>query len=109
MQRISVVALVLAVLGCATLRKTDGLPDTGTFSIIAYDTATGMWGGAVQSRVFSVGNGVLWAEASTGIVATQAVVDVLVAVLIDPLYAGGTAEANGCVAARPEGPRRAPP
>jgi uncharacterized Ntn-hydrolase superfamily protein len=76
MQRIGVVALVLAALGCATLRKTDGLPDTGTFSIIAYDTTTGMWGGAVQSRVFSVGNGVLWAEASTGIVATQAVVDV---------------------------------
>src|SRR3954471_4735732 len=63
-------------LGCTTLRETDELPDTGTFSIIAYDTATGMWGGAVQSRVFSVGNGVLWAEAGTGIVATQAVVDV---------------------------------
>src|SRR3954471_10015933 len=63
-------------LGCTTLRETDELPDTGTFSIIAYDTATGMWGGAVQSKVFSVGNGVLWAEAGTGIVATQAVVDV---------------------------------
>jgi uncharacterized Ntn-hydrolase superfamily protein len=33
-------------------------------------------GGAVQSRVFSVGNGVLWAEADVGVVATQAVVDV---------------------------------
>src|SRR3954471_972029 len=63
-------------LGCTTLRETDELPDTGTFSIIAYDTATGMWGGAVQSRVFSVGNGVLWAEAGVGIVATQAIVDV---------------------------------
>jgi uncharacterized Ntn-hydrolase superfamily protein len=30
----------------------------------------------VQSRVFSVGNGVLWAEAGAGIVATQAIVDV---------------------------------
>lgn len=47
-----------------------------TFSIIAYDTATGEWGGAVQSKVFSVGNGVLWAEAGVGIAATQAVVDV---------------------------------
>src|SRR5205823_625157 len=54
----------------------DELPATGTFSIIAYDSASGMWGGAVQSRVFSVGNGVLWAEAGAGIVATQAVVDV---------------------------------
>ena len=30
----------------------------------------------MQSRVFAVGNGVLWAEADTGIVATQAIVDV---------------------------------
>ncbi len=31
---------------------------TGTFSILAYDPVTGELGGAVQSRVFSVGNGV---------------------------------------------------
>ena len=49
---------------------------TGTFSILAYDPATGELGGAVQSRVFSVGNGVLWAEAGVGVVATQAIVDV---------------------------------
>jgi uncharacterized Ntn-hydrolase superfamily protein len=40
------------------------------------DSATGEIGGAVQSRVFSVGNGVLWAEAGVGAVATQAIVDV---------------------------------
>jgi uncharacterized Ntn-hydrolase superfamily protein len=52
-------------------------PDgTGTFSILGYDPATGELGAAVQSRVFSVGNGVLWAEADTGIAATQAIVDV---------------------------------
>lgn len=49
---------------------------TGTFSILGYDPATGDIGGAVQSRVFSVGNGVLWAEAGVGAAATQAVVDV---------------------------------
>ncbi len=49
---------------------------TGTFSILAYDPATGEWGGAVQSRVFSVGNGVLWGEAGVGVAATQAIVDV---------------------------------
>ena len=43
---------------------------TGTFSILGYDPATGELGGAVQSRVFSVGNGVLWAEAEVGIAAT---------------------------------------
>ena len=47
-----------------------------TFSILGYDPETGEVGGAVQSRVFSVGNGVLWAEASVGVVATQAIVDV---------------------------------
>lgn len=49
---------------------------TGTFSILAYDPATGDIGGAVQSRVFSVGNGVLWAESGVGIATTQAIVDV---------------------------------
>jgi uncharacterized Ntn-hydrolase superfamily protein len=48
----------------------------GTFSILGYDPATGEIGAAVQSRVFSVGNGVLWADASAGIAATQAIVDV---------------------------------
>jgi len=52
----------------------DELP--GTFSILGYDPATGEVGGAVQSRVFSVGNGVLWAEAGVGAAATQAIVDV---------------------------------
>src|SRR5689334_13593159 len=47
-----------------------------TFSILGYDPATGEVGAAVQSRVFSVGNGVLWAEAGVGAVATQAIVDV---------------------------------
>src|SRR5437588_13090699 len=47
-----------------------------TFSILGFDPATGEIGGAVQSRVFSVGNGVLWAEAGVGAAATQAIVDV---------------------------------
>jgi hypothetical protein len=48
----------------------------GTFSILGYDPVTGEVGGAVQSKVFAVGNGVLWAEAGVGVVATQAIVDV---------------------------------
>lgn len=52
-------------------------PDpVATFSILGFDPATGEVGGAVQSRVFSVGNGVLWAEAGVGAAATQAIVDV---------------------------------
>lgn len=56
--------------------KKDEWPPVATFSILGYDPATGEVGGAVQSRVFSVGNGVLWAEAGAGVAATQAIVDV---------------------------------
>lgn len=51
-------------------------PPIATFSILGYDPATGEVGGAVQSRVFAVGNGVLWAKAGVGVAATQAIVDV---------------------------------
>lgn len=51
-------------------------PPVATFSILGFDPATGEVGGAVQSRVFAVGNGVLWADAGVGVVATQAIVDV---------------------------------
>jgi uncharacterized Ntn-hydrolase superfamily protein len=43
----------------------------GTFSIVAFDPATGELGVAVQSRAFSVGGGVPWAEAGVGAIATQ--------------------------------------
>jgi uncharacterized Ntn-hydrolase superfamily protein len=53
------------------------LPDpVATFSIRGYDPSSGEIGGAVPSRVFSVGNGGLWGEADVGIAATQAIVDV---------------------------------
>ncbi len=51
-------------------------PPVATFSILGYDPATGEVGVAVQSRVFSVGNGVIWGEAGVGVVATQVIVDV---------------------------------
>lgn len=58
------------------VRSPEPWPPVATFSILGYDPDTGEVGGAVQSRVFSVGNGVLWAEAGVGVVATQAIVDV---------------------------------
>lgn len=77
MRRLSLVALLVASPLVAQKKPVlDDPPGTGTFSIIAYDPATGEFGGAVQSRVFSVGNGVLWAEAGVGVVATQAMIDV---------------------------------
>jgi uncharacterized Ntn-hydrolase superfamily protein len=80
--RIANVILALALGACSHARHTtatvaeDTPWPTGTFSILAYDPETGEIGGAVQSRVFSVGNGVLWAEAGVGAAATQAIVDV---------------------------------
>lgn len=71
--------LLAATISCAprpSVPGSDSWPPVATFSILAYDPQTGEIGGAVQSRVFSVGNGVLWAEAGVGAVATQAVVDV---------------------------------
>jgi uncharacterized Ntn-hydrolase superfamily protein len=47
-----------------------------TFSILGYDPDTGEIGAAVQSRVFCVGNGVIWAEADVGAVATQSMADI---------------------------------
>jgi uncharacterized Ntn-hydrolase superfamily protein len=83
-RRTSVIYLVLALAASLVARSPNAaLPDradapwpTGTFSILAYDPATGEIGGAVQSRVFAVGNGVLSAEAGVGAAATQAIVDV---------------------------------
>ena len=70
-----VASLVAAVQVSA--RQESQLPEpVATFSILGYDPDTGEVGGAVQSRVFSVGNGVLWGEAEVGMVATQAIVDV---------------------------------
>lgn len=68
--------IALAVLLFAAVAARAAEPVVATFSILGYDPDTGEVGGAVQSRVFSVGNGVLWAEAGVGAVATQAVIDV---------------------------------
>jgi uncharacterized Ntn-hydrolase superfamily protein len=73
--------LMMASVAILGLLMTPGLraqdpPTVATFSILGYDPASGEVGGAVQSRVFSVGNGVLWAEAGVGAAASQAIVDV---------------------------------
>ena len=71
----ALVVLALCAVPVAAQRPETWNP-VATFSILGYDPATGEVGGAVQSRVFSVGNGVLWAEANVGVAATQAIVDV---------------------------------
>src|SRR5690242_13888569 len=76
---VSLATLVAGMSGFAqNTRSTGQIPNDppGTFSILGFDPATGEMGAAVQSRVFSVGNGVIWGEAGVGVAATQAVVDV---------------------------------
>lgn len=71
--------LILALIAVAAGPPTapgQALQPVGTFSVLGYDSVTGEIGVAVQSRVFSVGNGVIWGEAGVGVVATQAIVDV---------------------------------
>jgi uncharacterized Ntn-hydrolase superfamily protein len=46
-----------------------------TFSIVAFDQATGELGVGVQSHWFSVGSNVSWAEAGIGAVATQSFIE----------------------------------
>lgn len=46
--------------------------EAGTFSVVARDSLTGEMGVAVESKAFSVGGAVPWAEAGVGAVATQA-------------------------------------
>jgi uncharacterized Ntn-hydrolase superfamily protein len=47
----------------------------GTYSIVAFDPATGELGAAVQSHWFSVGSLCIWGRAGVGAVATQSVVE----------------------------------
>ena len=50
-------------------------PLAHTYSIVAYDPATGEMGVAVQSHWFSVGTIVAWGEPGVGVVATQSFVN----------------------------------
>ncbi len=79
----TLIAVTLVAQSPAPARAIDGGPQPGppydipgTFSVLGFDPETGAIGAAVQSRVFSVGNGVIWAEPGIGAVATQAIVDV---------------------------------
>jgi uncharacterized Ntn-hydrolase superfamily protein len=75
-QSLVILAACAAVAVSSPRAQDEAFDPVATFSILGYDPETGEVGGAVQSRVFSVGNGVLWAEADAGVVATQAIVDV---------------------------------
>ena len=74
--RLVAMSLTLLSAACASGQEPEPAEFVATFSILAYDPATEEIGGAVQSRVFSVGNGILWAKGGVGAAVTQALVDV---------------------------------
>ena len=51
-------------------------PRVNTFSIVAFDPATGDLGVAVESKFFGVGSVVPWAQAGVGAIATQSAANV---------------------------------
>ncbi len=81
--QLSRAAILLAAATFAVApRASAGAPDlarptrpVATYSIVAFDPATGEFGVAVQSHWFSVGAIVPWAEAGVGAVATQSFVE----------------------------------
>lgn len=66
------VGVAVLLLSAACPSATRAAVRIGTFSIVACDTVTQELGVAVQSKYFSVGEVVPWAEAGVGAVATQA-------------------------------------
>ena len=71
--RLTIACAVLAFAVMAAPARPASGPST--FSIVAWDSLTGEIGVAVQSKYFSVGGVVPWAEAGVGAVATQAQVN----------------------------------
>ena len=61
-----------AAIAAAVVLQLASVPAGATFSIVAFDSVTQELGVAVQSRAFSVGMAVPWAEAGVGAIATQA-------------------------------------
>lgn len=65
-------AVMVAALPHASPASTYHPPTIATFSVAAYNPATGEVGVAVQSRFFAVGSVVPWARSGVGAVASQA-------------------------------------
>jgi len=72
------VALLLVLIPAMVIAGEDApasiWPLASTYSIVAFDSATGQFGAAVQSHYFKVAD-VIWLEPAVGAVATQSLVD----------------------------------
>jgi len=67
--------MILLLSSCIFAEKTiEPIHPVNTYSIVAYDSATGQFGAAVQSHWFKVAD-VIWLEPGVGAVATQSLVE----------------------------------
>ena len=71
---LSVLVLPVFALAATNTQRVLPIRPVNTYSIVAYDSASGQFGAAVQSHWFKVAN-VIWAEPNVGAVATQSLVD----------------------------------
>lgn len=76
MKKITIVVASLLLLTNFVIAQDHQSIPVSTYSIVAYDEATGQLGVAVQSHWFSVGSLVPWVKAGVGAVATQSFVKV---------------------------------
>ena len=89
---VAALAAVLSIPAVAAAGEGHCSVPVSTYSIVAYDSATGQFGAAVQSHYFRVAD-VIWAEPSVGAVATQSLVDFRYGPLgLDMMRSGKTAQ-----------------
>ncbi len=72
MPKISLALVSILVLIASTRAAAKSQTEVATFSIVAFDSATGELGVAVASKFLAVGSVVPWAKAGVGAIATQA-------------------------------------
>lgn len=71
---LALACLLFGVAALAAEKEFEPLHPVNTFSIVAFDSATGQFGAAVQSHWFKVAD-VIWVEPGVGAVATQSLVE----------------------------------
>lgn len=77
MKKLIPVFVILIIFSLTAVAQDHPIPKrpVHTFSIVAWDSAAGEIGVAVQTHWFSVGSRVIWAEAGVGAIATQSFTD----------------------------------
>lgn len=71
----SLALVMVALWSTCSLLPAEPRRPVSTYSIVAWDRASGQMGVAVQSHWFSVGSIVIWGESGVGVVATQSFVE----------------------------------